>query len=95
VPGDPLAANDHTDFRWDDRVLDELRHVVQAVRPLCLELGASLDRMSGYDARLDRALARVEQGERSYVDRPRADSVHTVWFELHEDLLATLGLSRV
>ena len=22
------------------------------------------------------------------------DSYHTVWFELHEDLLATLGLER-
>ena len=40
------------------------------------------------------ALERVDKGERSWVDRPRADSFHTVWFELHEDLLATLALSR-
>ena len=26
--------------------------------------------------------------------RPRADSCHTVWMELHEDLLATLGVDR-
>ena len=25
---------------------------------------------------------------------PRADSCHTVWMELHEDLLATLGIAR-
>jgi hypothetical protein len=28
------------------------------------------------------------------VARPRADSCHTVWMELHEDLLATLRLER-
>lgn len=94
LPGDALAANDHTDFRWDDRVLDELAHLVRAVTPLCTDLAGALDRFTGYDVRLGRALARVERGERSYVDRPRADSVHTVWFELHEDVLATLGRSR-
>ena len=75
-------------------MLDELAHLVRAVTPLCADLAGALDRFTGYDVRLGRALARVERGERSYVDRPRADSVHTVWFELHEDLLATLGRSR-
>jgi len=94
LPGDALAANDHTDARWDDRVLDELVRLVRAAAPLCADLKAALDRFGGYDVRLQRAMQRVEQGERSYVDRPRVDSVHTVWFELHEDLLATLGRSR-
>ena len=26
--------------------------------------------------------------------KPVIDSYHTVWFELHEDLLATLGIER-
>ena len=26
--------------------------------------------------------------------RPMIDSYHTVWFELHENLLATLGIER-
>jgi hypothetical protein len=28
------------------------------------------------------------------VDSPLIDSFHTVWFELHEHLLATLGIER-
>jgi hypothetical protein len=41
TPADPMAFNDHTDWRWDDR-----------------------------------------------------DSCHLVWLQFHEDLLATLGISR-
>ena len=33
-------------------------------------------------------------GEPAWVTRPRVDSCHTVWMELHEDLLATLGIDR-
>jgi hypothetical protein len=36
----------------------------------------------------------VDRGERSWVAQPKIDSCHTVWMELHEDLLATLGLER-
>ena len=36
----------------------------------------------------------VRCGEGDWFDKPLTDSYHTVWFELHEDLLATLGLER-
>ena len=36
----------------------------------------------------------VLAGEHDWVDRTDIDSCHRVWFELHEDLIATLGLSR-
>ena len=49
-------------------------------------------RFSGYADRFAAALARVDQGQRRWVDEPRIDSCHTVWFELHEDLLASLGI---
>jgi hypothetical protein len=53
-----------------------------------------LARFRGYDDRFTAALARVEQGELTWVARPRVDSCHTVWMELHEDLIATLGIRR-
>jgi pyruvate,orthophosphate dikinase len=37
---------------------------------------------------------RVEAGERDWFTKPLIDSYHTVWFELHEDLLSTLGKER-
>jgi hypothetical protein len=51
-------------------------------------------RFQGYPGRLAHVLDRVDKGERSWIDRPRGDSFHRVWFELHEDLMATLALTR-
>ena len=50
--------------------------------------------LAGYRDRLRTAVDRVRAGEREWFDKPLIDSFHTVWFELHEDLLATLGLER-
>ena len=43
---------------------------------------------------VEAALARADRGEKKWVDEPGIDSCHMVWFELHEDLLTTLGLER-
>lgn len=94
LPGDPMAANDHTDFRWDDRVLDELGALGRRLGPLCVGLTDRLARFDGYPDRYTAALARVEAGQRSWLDEPGLDSCHAVWFELHEDLIATLGILR-
>jgi hypothetical protein len=94
MPGDPLAANDHSDWRWDDRVLEELRSLLRRLRPLASELETGLARFGGYPERLEHALDRVDKGERAWIDRPRADSFHGAWFELHEDLIATLAITR-
>ncbi len=94
LPGDPMATNDHSDFRWDDRVLDALGTLGRRLAPLCGELTSHLARFDGYADRYAAAMARVERGERSWVDGVGLDSCHVVWFELHEDLIATLGLQR-
>jgi len=91
---DPLAVNEHTDEEWDQRVLTTLSSLSDELRPVCQELGGRFVRFRGYYARFAAALARVEQGEHSWVARPRVDSCHTVWMELHEDLVATLGIRR-
>ncbi|GAA2208814.1 hypothetical protein GCM10009850_042720 [Nonomuraea monospora] len=94
APGDRLAVNDHSDQVWDSRVVGELADIERALKPLAGRLGSVLDRFLGYDVRFSAALARVQAGEGSWVDRTDVDSCHRVWFELHEDLIATLGLDR-
>ena len=91
---DPLAANDHDDIPWDERVLDELASYSRRLGPLCSGLTAALDRFRGYDQRYAAALDRALRGQRAWVDGAGVDSCHTVWIQLHEDLLATLGLAR-
>ncbi len=93
-PGSPMASNDHTDHRWDDRVLESLTSLSRRLRPVADSLSSALPRFEGYPDRFAAALARAERGERRYVDEPGVDSCHTVWFELHEDLIATLNLTR-
>ncbi len=91
---DPMATNDHTDWRWDEDVLESLAGLSRSLRPVGDQLSEALSRFGGYPERFAAALRRVEAGERKWVDEPRIDSCHSVWFELHEDLLATLGRER-
>ena len=41
-----------------------------------------------------RALAEIRDGDHTMVAAPIKDSYHTVWFELHEDLLMLSGRER-
>ncbi len=87
-------VNDHTDAEYDQAVVDRLVDLHVRVRPVLADLRAHLARFAGYSQRLRGALERVTEGERDWFTKPTIDSYHTVWFELHEDLLATLGLER-
>ena len=96
-PEDPDAepvVNDHTDLAYDGVVIDRLGETDAAVQPVCATLAGVLGRFGDYGDRLARALDRVRSGDPDWFTRPMIDSYHTVWFELHENLLATLGIER-
>jgi hypothetical protein len=88
------VPNDHSDSEYDDRVIDRLgdQHE-RAHRPL-QEFATLEPRASQYLRRLDAAYDKVLAGEHEFVSGARVDSYHTVWFELHEDLLRMLGRER-
>lgn len=88
------VLNDHQDPAYDAEVLDRLDGIDAQIQPICAELGRCLDRFAGYGPRLAVALERVRDGDHDWFTKPLIESYHTVWFELHEDLLATLGLDR-
>ena len=94
VRGEPMAFNDHTDLRWDDRVLRALASLGGSFRHLCGQLSECLARFDGYAGLYSSALSKVEAGQRSWVDAPDRDSCHLVWIQFHEDLLATLNIPR-
>ena len=94
APDGALVVNDHTDSVHDERVVSLLGAMDDRIQPILATLGRSVERFGGYAVRLDAARRRIETGERDWFTRPVIDSYHTVWFELHEDLLATLGLDR-
>jgi hypothetical protein len=88
------VVNDHTDAEHDARVIGDLRALHDETAPLANRLGSLLERFGRYEPRLSTAVDRVEAGDRDWFTKPLIDSYHTVWFELHEDLLSTLGKER-
>ena len=88
------TPNGHADGAYDEAVIDELGQIDEAMQPVCADLAAALERCESYGPRLAAALTRVRAGDRQWFTSPAIDSYHTVWFELHEDLLQTLGLER-
>ena len=55
---------------------------------------ALLPRLEEYRTRLSAALERVMNGETDYFVKVAVDSYHTIWFQLHEDLLRLLQKER-
>jgi hypothetical protein len=83
-----------TALQQGDRAVGRLRAVHHEAIGATEGLAVELERMRSYGPRLATALERVERGEREWVARPLMDSYHSVWHELHEDLLLTLGIDR-
>jgi len=87
-------VNDHASAAYDATVLQRLQALHARLMAFAPRLVTLSPRLAEYPARLDRAMARITAGDRRSVARVIADSYHTVWFELHEDLLSITGLSR-
>lgn len=88
-----VGLNDHRDKAYDAAVLARLVDLDGRADAMLLALGAAVPRFSRYRARLEVALFRAIGGDVASV-ADATDSYHTVWFQLHEDLLVSQGLSR-
>jgi hypothetical protein len=92
--GGRLVANDHSDKTHDAAVIDRLGNLQEQIEPVLAALAKSLPRLSIYAEKLLAALEAAEAGDHEWISDIRRDSYHTVWFELHEDLLRILGEVR-
>lgn len=88
------VPNDHRDPRYDWAVVDRLRALDERIAPVVSRLGRAVDRFATYRPRLRVALTRVDDGDTEWLTSPRIDSYHTVWMQLHEDLLLAIGADR-
>jgi hypothetical protein len=88
------AQNDHRDADYDHKIIDRLGAVHERVEPILDAFAVEVPRLSRHKDRLNAAVDRVFAGEKDYVSGVRLDSYHTVWFELHEDLLRILDTER-
>ncbi|MFT7647581.1 MAG: hypothetical protein ACI8Y4_002331 [Candidatus Poriferisodalaceae bacterium] len=88
------SINDHSDDDYDQEIIGRLVDLDGGLRKVMAPLRGALARFDAYPARFREALDRLLGGEIEYFTKPIISSYHTVWFELHEDLLATLGIDR-
>jgi hypothetical protein len=86
--------NTHEDPDYDAAVLARLDDLHHRVTPIVDAAAAQLPRLSRYWAKLQSALDNVHAGDTAWLSRPLIDSYHTVWFELHEELIVAAGLTR-
>ena len=92
--GGKTIPNDHSDSDYDDKLIDRLGTFHEAAESVLAGLQAGLARMGRYGEKLLAALERAEDGDIQWVSDAKIDSYHTVWFELHEDLLRLMGTER-
>jgi len=88
------VRNDHADQAYDQEVLDAFAPIHATVGNVIEGVSRGVPRFADYGRRLTAALARIRAGELRYVAAPDAESYHTVWFELHQDLIGLLGTTR-
>lgn len=92
--GSESVPNDHTDPDYDAKVIDELGALHERAVPVLRTFADHVPRLQVHLEGLEEAQRRVLTGETDYVSGARIPSYHTVWFELHEDLLRILGRTR-
>lgn len=90
---DDGSLNDHSDRAYDFKVLERLDRLHERIAPLVTRLADAVPRFTGYPERLAAALDRIAD-DRQWMASPRCDSYHTVWMQMHEDLLCAIGASR-
>ena len=92
--GGSPTLNDHSDPDYDRDVINQLNQLFEKASKVLDALTEALDRFGGYGRDLRATTQRIGEGDVAYFTDPRVRSFHNVWFELHEDLLATLRIDR-
>ncbi|TCK25879.1 hypothetical protein [Pseudonocardia endophytica] len=92
--GGEQVPNDHSDPEYDDRIIDKVGRVIEKTGKVLRPIADADPLIDRFLERLGGALTRAEGGETDYVSGLRVDSVHTVWFQMHEHLLRLTGRER-
>ncbi len=88
------VPNDHSDKDYDSKIVDRLGDLHERVEPVVSQLASALPRMAIYGEKLAAALEKAEAGAVAWVSDAKIESYHTLWFELHEDLLRLMRRER-
>jgi len=89
--GGSRVANTHSDPDYDLGIIDRLGELHERADRILVQLAREIPRFDYYRRHLQQALERAEDGAVEWIS---ILSYHTLWFELHEDVLRILGRQR-
>lgn len=92
--GGGRVPNDHGNKDYDAKIIDRLAELHERAELVLKRLARVVPRFQIYDEKLRAALGRSEDGAIQWVSDAKIESYHTLWFELHEDLLRLMGRER-
>ena len=92
--GGERVPNDHSDSDHDEKIIDRLGALHERAESALTLLARAAPRMQIYNGKLLAALEKAEDGAIEWISDARIESYHTLWFELHEDLLRLMGRER-
>jgi hypothetical protein len=93
--GGERVRNDHSNVEHDQKIIDRLGALHERAVPILSRMTQELPRLGVYAKNLTLALEKAEDGAMEWVSDAKIASYHSVWFELHEDLLRVLGRERI
>lgn len=93
--GGKRVPNDHSSADYDRQLIDRLGALHERAEPVLNRMAKELPRLGVYPRKLIAALEKAEDGAVEWVSDAKIASYHTVWFEMHEDLLRILGRERI
>lgn len=88
------VTNDHGDADYDGKILEKIARVHEKTQKVLRPLVNADPLVDRFLDRIGAALTRAEGGENEYVSGVRVDSVHTVWFQMHEHILRLTDRER-
>ena len=86
--------NDHADAAYDGAIRDRLAEFHQATAVMLPDILAVTSRLKPFATRFARAANAIASGDGTMIASPLKDSYHTIWFELHEELIHLAGRDR-
>ncbi len=92
--GGKRVENDHSDASYDEEIIGRIGDLHERFEPVLARMIAKAPRLEVYREKPDAALEKAEDGDIAWVSDAKTESYHTVWFEMHEDLLRMLGRQR-
>jgi hypothetical protein len=88
------AVSDWQKNDGDEKALSKIVKVVERLVKALSDMLLKLPRYQNYVRRFTDSVGLIDQGKLDFVCGPTLDSVHTIWFEFHEDILSVIGRPR-